>query len=166
MDQAENLNPRTRRPKIAAELRGAPFFAFPQARLMEMIEPMATGLRSLPLAQLENEYQQLLRLTADASELEGLVAALMRGLYCFERDRRTDPELVHDDELHEALGRLERQTTEHDRRLVHDIGKGLFKAGGELAMVRAKERMLALVPEKNRRLRGAIIFKRWAGIAR
>lgn len=165
MEQAENLNPRARRPKVAAPLRGAPFFAFPQARLMEMVEPMATGLRSLPDVQIEREFMELLKLSNDARGIDGLVATLLLRLYGCERDRRTDPELIHDDELHEALGRLECQTNEHDRRLVHDIGRALFKAGGELAMLRAKERMLALVPEKNRRLRGVIIQKRWAGIA-
>jgi len=145
-------------------MSGAPFYAYTHARFVEMVTPFADGLRSLPLAQLELEYMDLIKRAEADTGVAGAVSRLLLDVYVGERDRRTNPELAFDGELDAVLSRLERQTNEEDRRRAHEIGKRLFAVGGADAMARARARMIDLVPAKRQQLRSVVIEKRWAGI--
>ena len=139
-----------------------PWYSFPLASIIEIIDPIAWGLRTLPDDQLEAELSQL---TAICAEPDYFPAhRLMRLLYGAEAARRADPAQRFDAELSLALGRLERATNDADRQLVRDIGQKLFDIGGQHALRKAEQRMLALVKPDKQDLRRHVIARRWAGI--
>lgn len=139
-----------------------PFFLFPRARLVEMIDPYAVGLRTLPDDQLAAELEQLVSTCASADH--HLADRLMHRMYLEETARRADPCRRFDADLHAALSRLATKTNEHDRRLVEGVGRRLLESGGAEALLKARDRMLALVAPGKQALRLRILENRWAGI--
>lgn len=138
------------------------FFSWPLQRLNEIIAPAAISLRSLPADRLQAELEQLDALCGERRDL--LAERLMLRLYEREKARRGNPLLVMDDDLDEALFRLERQTSEADRQLVRQVGAKLFTLGGVEAMQAAAQRMLERARDGKQDLRRRIIAKRWEGI--
>lgn len=164
IEQAESLNPRTRGPKVYRPARGAPFYAFPRVFINDMIGPLADSLRSLPIAQLTAEIDELAAITASPGDhfAEGLLLAAYRA----EKKRRADPELVFDIDLDAALTRIGSKTNDQDRALITDAGHKLFAIGGRDALVRAWRRLLTMAPDqRSRQQRKGDLVKRWAGIA-
>lgn len=142
---------------------GAPFYARPLAYLRESIMPIADGIRSLPDAQLQNEWGDLVEaLKADGDHL---AEGLMVRIYECEIKRRDDPEQQFDVALDLALGRVERSTNAEDRAFITDVGRKLFATGGRAALNRAYGRMVALARPKMVERRKHVLAKRWAGIA-
>lgn len=145
--------------KIAHSAGRAAWFSYPLARFVEMIDPVADSLRSLPLEQLETEADALM------GSQSHLADGLMLRLYTAERKRRADPGQKFDVELELALQRLENMTTEPDRVLVTDIGRKIYEAGGDTALEAARQRMIAAAKPVKAVPREKVLAKRWAGIA-
>lgn len=141
---------------------GEPWFTAPLARFIEMIDPFAIGIRTLPDDMLARELDQLTALCGRPDH--HLAHRLLHRIFDAERARRADPMLLYDADLDAALSRLVRQTTEADRKLVREIGQKLFGLGGIRALQDAQRRALAAVEPDQRPLRQRFIEKRWAGI--
>lgn len=145
-----------------AKGRADAFFSWPLQRLNETVLPAAISLRSLPDDRLAAELEELSQICGTRPDL--LCERLMLRLYERERARRTDPVQAMDDQLDETLSRLERQTSETDRQLVHDIGRRLVEIGGAGALQAAARRMLSRCKPDRQGLRQRILDKRWEGL--
>lgn len=136
-----------------------PFFSYPQERLDELLDPIATAIRTLPDAQLDAELSAL----SEACSQPGLQlsSGLLRTLYEAEKARRSDPEHRHDDDLDVLLSRLERKTNDVDRAAVITIGRELYRAGGTPCLLRARDRMVERAKPERREVRASMLAKRW-----
>lgn len=136
-----------------------PFFSYPQERLDELLDPIATAIRSLPDHQLQVELETLT--SESAKPGLRLSAEIMQMLYRAEQARRTDPEHRHDDDLDLILSRLERKTNDVDRAAVIEMGRDLYRTGGMPCLLRARDRLVQRAKPDRRDLRASVLAKRW-----
>jgi hypothetical protein len=136
-------------------MSGPAFFTFALGNLTSIQRNMSVSVRTLPDAQLAAEIDQLALMRGDLS------VDMMLGIYRQEAERRTSPEHAFDDELDQALFRLERQTSTEDRHFVEEVGRRLYRTGGWPALNRAITRMVELATPTRRGLRASILAKRW-----
>jgi hypothetical protein len=136
-----------------------PFYSYPQERLDELLDPIATAIRSLPDNQLQAELDTLIAECAKPGLR--LSEGLLQTLYRAEQARRSDPEHRHDDDLDLTLSRLERKTNDVDRAAVIEMGRDLYRTGGMPCLLRARDRLVQRAKADRRDLRASMLAKRW-----
>lgn len=136
-----------------------PFYSYPQERLDELIDPIATAIRSLPDNQLQAELDTLIAECAKPGLR--LSEGILQTLYRAEQARRADPEHRHDDDLDATLTRLERKTNDADRAAVIEMGRDLYRTGGMPCLLRARDRLVQRARPDRRDIRASMLAKRW-----
>lgn len=144
-------------------IKAAGFYAYPLADLMRRVRNIAISLRTLPDQQLADEATALRDLAKNGGG-DALAISTMVAAYDAELERRASGEGRFDDELVEALSRLERQTNDNDRQTVRRIGEHIHRIGGVPAARRAYDRALSNCSQRSAERRAHILVKRWHGL--